>query len=323
MVQALGWSPSQDMGAGTKLGGLHVAAQVCGGRTRPPLVVLWVQDQRVETFKRTPLQLFNLPQHFMIPLFQRSYVWREEEQWEPLWNDVRRVAEMRIADPRSTVTHFLGAVVLQAHEAQSKRLTAWNVIDGQQRLTTLQLFADASASVLAERGFVKLAEQLEDLTHNSEKYVEDSESRLKLRHLNNDRLAFDEVMTAEPPVDHATLTQADSQLVAAHRYFSTVVEQWLLSEDDSAAEDRAKALADVLLDGLQMVSIELEASENSQEIFETLNARGTPLSAADLVRTSCSSGWRRKVQMPSAPTARTGPLRPSSGPPRSASGATT
>ena len=40
----------------------------------------------------------------------------------------------------------------------------------------------------------------------------------------------------------------------------------------------------MLLDGLQLVSIELEATENSQEIFETLNARGTPLTAADLVR---------------------------------------
>lgn len=66
----------------------------------------------METFKRTPLQLFNLPQHFFIPLFQRPYVWREEEQWAPLWSDIRRVAERRIDDPRSTVTHFLGAVVL-------------------------------------------------------------------------------------------------------------------------------------------------------------------------------------------------------------------
>ena len=49
----------------------------------------------METFKRTPLQLFNLPQHFMIPLFQRPYVWKEAEQWEPLWKDIRRVAELR------------------------------------------------------------------------------------------------------------------------------------------------------------------------------------------------------------------------------------
>lgn len=230
------------------------------------------------------MQLFNLPQHFVIPLFQRPYVWREDEQWGPLWSDIRRVTELRITDPRSTTTHFLGAVVLQSHDAQSKRLTTWNVIDGQQRLTTMQLLADAACALLAESGHARLAGQLERLTHNDEIYVEEGDSRLKVRHLNKDRAAFDEVMVAEPPVDHSALTHADSQIAKAHAYFSTVVEQWLGAPDLEDYETKAKELTTVLLDGLQLVSIELEASENSQEIFETLNARGTPLTAADLVR---------------------------------------
>lgn len=238
----------------------------------------------METFKRTPLQLFNLPQHFVIPLFQRPYVWREEEQWGPLWNDIRRITELRIAEPRSNATHFLGAVVIQSHEAQSKRLTTWNVIDGQQRLTTLQILADATCALLAESGQVKLSGQLERLTHNDENFVEEGDSRLKVRHLNKDRGAFDEVMTAEPPIDHADLANAGSQISAAHAYFSTVVEQWLGAAEEHTYAIRARELTDVLLDGLQLVSIELDASENSQEIFETLNARGTPLTAADLVR---------------------------------------
>lgn len=238
----------------------------------------------VETFKRTPLQLFNLPQHFVIPLFQRPYVWKEDEQWAPLWSDIRRVTEIRMADSRSNATHFLGAVVIQAHEAQSKRLAAWNVIDGQQRLTTLQILADATCALLTESGLGRAAGQLERLTHNDEIYVEDGGSRLKVRHQNKDQAPFDEVMSAEPPVDHADLMHADSQIVAAHAYFSTVVEQWLGTPGTADYQERAKELTDVLLDGLQLVSIELEASENSQEIFETLNARGTPLTAADLVR---------------------------------------
>lgn len=238
----------------------------------------------METFKRTPLQLFNLPQNFLIPLFQRPYVWKEVEQWEPLWKDIRRVAELRIAQPHLNATHFLGAVVIQSHEAQSKRLTTWNVIDGQQRLTTLQILADATRSLLAQANLPKLAGQLEDLTHNSEKYVEDGDSPLKLRHLNKDRETFDELMTADSPVDYEDLSHADSQIVAAHHYFSTVVGQWLGVPDAEDYTAKAKELTNVLLDGLQLVSIELEAAENSQEIFETLNARGTPLTAADLVR---------------------------------------
>lgn len=238
----------------------------------------------VETFKRTPLELFHLPQHFVIPLFQRPYVWKEDEQWEPLWRDIRRIAELRIDEPHLNATHFLGAVVIQSHEAQSKRLTTWNVIDGQQRLTTLQVFADATCALLAESGNERLAGQLERLTHNDDVYVDDGDIRLKVRHLNKDQAAFDEVMSAEPPVDHTDLAHSDSQIVAAHAYFSTVIERWLGPSESDEYAVKAKNLTDVLLDGLQLVSIELDASENSQEIFETLNARGTPLTAADLVR---------------------------------------
>ncbi|MBO0610711.1 GmrSD restriction endonuclease domain-containing protein [Myceligenerans salitolerans] len=238
----------------------------------------------METFKRTPLQLFNLPQHFVIPLFQRPYVWKEDEQWEPLWKDIRRVAELRIAEPRLNASHFLGAVVLQSHQTSSKRLTTWNVIDGQQRLTTLQILADAAGALLAQADLPRLSGQLERLTHNDEIYVDEDEVQLKVRHLNSDRTAFDEVMISEPPIDHANLQHSESQIVAAHAYFTTVVEQWLGAPESADFETKAKELTAVLLDGLQLVSIELEATENSQEIFETLNARGTPLTAADLVR---------------------------------------
>lgn len=238
----------------------------------------------METFKRTPLQLFSLPQHFVIPLFQRPYVWKEDEQWEPLWKDIRRVAELRIDEPHLDPQHFLGAVVLQAHEPGSYRFTTWNVIDGQQRLTTLQLLMDAASAVLVQAGFERFANQLETLTHNSDNFVPEGESRLKLRHLNNDHTAFDEVMMAEPPVDYADLRHTDSRIVGAHQYFTTAVNQWLGETGSETSARRAEQLANVLQTGLQLVTIELLASENSQEIFETLNARGTPLTASDLVR---------------------------------------
>ncbi|MGO1971421.1 MAG: GmrSD restriction endonuclease domain-containing protein [Propionibacteriaceae bacterium] len=238
----------------------------------------------METFKRTPLQLFNLPQHFVIPLFQRPYVWKEAEQWEPLWKDIRRVAELRINEPHVNPQHFLGAIVLQAHDAGSNRVTTWNVIDGQQRLTTLQLLMDATSAVLTQSGSERFASQLESLTHNSANFIPEGESQLKLRHLNNDHGPFDEVMTAEAPIDHSSLRHSESKIVHAHQYFTTAVMQWLGDPDTGDHQRKAEQLATVLQADLQLVTIELLASENSQEIFETLNARGTPLTAADLVR---------------------------------------
>ncbi|WP_220508432.1 DUF262 domain-containing protein [Amycolatopsis dendrobii] len=121
----------------------------------------------METVVRTPLDIFNLPQHLVIPLFQRPYVWNEENQWASLWQDVRRMAELRLADPSSTATHFLGAIVLQAQDNPTGTLQLRQVIDGQQRLTTLQLLMDATASVLESRAEDNLALRLEELTHNS------------------------------------------------------------------------------------------------------------------------------------------------------------
>ena len=135
----------------------------------------------METNVRTPMDVFNLPQHLVVPLFQRPYVWDETEQWLPLWEDVRRMAELRLADPYSSATHFLGAVVLQAQDNPTGNLPARNVIDGQQRLTTLQLLMDATGAVLDEHGLDDLAGQLEILTHNLELYVSGAGTRLKLR----------------------------------------------------------------------------------------------------------------------------------------------
>ena len=53
----------------------------------------------METQVRTPQVVFMQPQRLVVPLFQRPYVWNEENQWEPLWNDVVRVAERLPGQP--------------------------------------------------------------------------------------------------------------------------------------------------------------------------------------------------------------------------------
>ncbi|MEU4813747.1 DUF262 domain-containing protein [Nocardia fluminea] len=238
----------------------------------------------METNVRTPMQIFSLPQTLVVPLFQRPYVWDQVEQWKPLWNDIRRLTELRLRDPYSTATHFLGAVVVQAQDGQLGSLQVSNIIDGQQRLTTLQLLMDATGSVLESAGRDTLAGQLESLTHNQATFVPEGESRLKIRHTNRDHAAFDEVMDSDPPVNHAELAHASARITRAHAYFADAVAAWLGVYDGDDYSSRANALVGVLTSGLQLVAINLTAVENSQEIFETLNARGTPLTAADLIK---------------------------------------
>lgn len=229
----------------------------------------------------TPQAVFYLPQHLVVPLFQRPYVWDEAEQWMPLWQDISRLADLRLRDPYAQPTHFLGAVVLQALDGQQGAVPAKNVIDGQQRLTTLQLFVDAAAAVFETRGFDGHAGQFTNLTHNPG-FSGVVEASLKLTHTNQDGEAFREVMDAEAPVDHAKLKHAGSRITRAHAFFAERVEDWLGDGGDVRA--RADSLTQAVSQGIQLVVIDLLAQENSQEIFETFNARGTPLTAADLIK---------------------------------------
>ena len=106
---------------------------------------------------------------------------------------------------------------------------------------------------------------------------------LKLRHTNRDRVAFEEVMQAEPPIAYASLKHKDSLVVRAHQYFAGSIDKWL-DEEPAQVTVRAEALAVALQNALELVVIQLTSTEDSQEIFETLNARGTPLTAADLIK---------------------------------------
>src|SRR4051812_34051497 len=100
----------------------------------------------------TPRDLFDQTACYEIPPFQRPYVWTEEDQWQPLWDDIQRLADTAFDlgtdhDVGSLPAHFLGAVVLKQLQSAAGDPSRRSVIDGQQRLTTLQLLLDAAQSV--------------------------------------------------------------------------------------------------------------------------------------------------------------------------------
>jgi hypothetical protein len=230
---------------------------------------------------KKPREVFYMPQRLLVPLFQRPYVWSKEGQWEPLWNDVLRVAE-KILNKQETEAHFLGAVVLQQQPADIGALPVRTVIDGQQRLTTLQLLLDAVHEEVGVAGFEAIAKQVQDLVENAEHFVKDPEDRYKVWPTNRDREAFNEVMSASAPIEYDSLENTKSKMVQCHRYFAQQANEWLHLDENVA--ERANSLVQTVSTYLQLVVIELLPNEDAQEIFETLNARGTPLTPADLIK---------------------------------------
>lgn len=239
----------------------------------------------METQVRTPQTVFMHPQRLVVPLFQRPYVWNQENQWEPLWNDVVRVTDRLICDPHGKHhPHFLGAVVLQQVQNAVGTMQERTIIDGQQRLTTLQLLFDALHAELMAVNATTPALRLEPLVMNAEPFCRQPEDRFKVWPTNRDRPAFNAVMAAKPPVDYDAVGYANERMVQAHRFFSEQAREWLTSEGAEQIGTRASAIETVVRDLLQMVVIDLGVDENAQEIFETLNARGSQLTAADLIK---------------------------------------
>jgi len=235
-------------------------------------------------------QVFTRDIRYVVPMFQRPYVWNKTKHWEPLWEDVRTTTErlMRALDAsetlsaahaeEKTIPHFLGAIVLDHIPGQVVEVEARHVIDGQQRLTTLQLLLDAVHEVLAEHGSARDAKLLSKLVLNDEDVIVRPDDRFKVWPTTVDQAAFRAAMEdGTDPAEHRGSPIAD-----AHRFFKGEARSWLLEGEDPEA--RGSALSTALHGLFQLVVIDLEPHDNAQVIFETLNARGTPLLAADLVK---------------------------------------
>jgi hypothetical protein len=210
--------------------------------------------------------------------------WNEDDQWDPLWNDVVRVARRLLDDPGVRHhPHFLGAVVLQQVQNPAGTMQERTIIDGQQRLTTLQLLLDALRVELLAAGAEQPAMRLEPLVMNARPFWERPEDRFKVWPTNRDRPAFNAVMAADPPVAYEALEERPARLVQAHEYFAGRAREWLAA-DAVDVPARAGAIERAVRELMQIVVIDLTAEENAQEIFETLNARGAQLKAADLIK---------------------------------------
>jgi hypothetical protein len=180
--------------------------------------------------------------------------------------------------------HFLGAVVLQQIQSQTGLMQERTIIDGQQRLTTLQLLLDALHAELLAVGQNVPAMRIEPLIVNAQAFRSRPADQFKVWPTNRDRPAFNAVMSAEPPIEYEKIGHHGERIAGAHRYFSSQARDWLALNGDEDIRPRAVAIETATRDLVQMVVIDLGADENAQEIFETLNARGAPLTAADLIK---------------------------------------
>ena len=253
--------------------------------------------------KFTVFELFERERRYLVPLYQRPYVWTQDEQWNPLWLDIAEKADTLFdpdADRDSLRNHFLGAVVLNRVDTFGRQVAAVDIIDGQQRLTTLQVFLAALRDVAARTTDSRLIGGLQRLTEN-DCLRQDEVERFKVWPTNADRAAYESVLTARsvgevkrrhPQRFNGKKEIPRARLVEAYLFFVGKIEAYVSPTGDGKEEnagetlslERLTAIFQVLRRHLQLVVIELERDDDPQVIFETLNARGQPLLPSDLIR---------------------------------------
>lgn len=214
--------------------------------------------------KKTSLsQFLGGPRQFSIPIYQRPYAW-DDEQCERLWQDV-----VRAAKNRSSMGHFIGSIVCIDEGANNpSSVQEYQIVDGQQRLTTISLMllaiADAGDDLISDGDRNKIRNRY---LLNSD---EDGDKRHKLVLTERDRDAMFAL------IDGDSRPETHSRIADNYDFFT-----------DKISRDGAdlSGIREGILN-LSIVDIALNRSEDDdpQLIFESLNSTGRKLRAADHIR---------------------------------------
>lgn len=231
------------------------------------------------TENRTYRQLLGNGLTYQVPRFQRDYSWGDEE-WEDLWHGI-----VGTLPTGGEPAHYMGYLVLQTSDNR-----VFEVIDGQQRLTTVSLIVLAAMRVLRRlivegRDAQANERRLDQLRATYIGYLDPvsltTRNKLALNR-NNDPYYQDYLVAL---VDHLPQRGFPASTHAMRKGF-----EWFerrLREYVKAAADPGMALAqfiETMSDRLLFTVITVADELNAYKVFETLNARGVRLSATDLLK---------------------------------------
>lgn len=198
---------------------------------------------------------------YVVPLFQREYSWTEKE-WKILWNDVVELCEMD--SPRD---HFIGSIVTMQTVSVPEGVPKYLLIDGQQRLTTIFIMLMVMRDTAEEIGETNFAEEINN-TILVNAYKKDSLDYYKILPTHSDREVFQALIRKN--------SMTGPELIfKAYQYFYKIFHKNKMD---------VHKIKKIITNHFSVVSIVLGQDDNPHLVFESLNAKGRPLTQADLIR---------------------------------------
>jgi hypothetical protein len=216
---------------------------------------------------------------YRVPRFQRDYSWGEEE-WDDLWQDILGTLPVD-GEP----AHYMGYLVLQSSDDK-----VFDVIDGQQRLTTLSLIVVSGLRILKrliteDKDADRNRQRMEQIRSSYIGYLDPvtlvPRSKLSLNR-NNDDYYQRYLVPLEEHLPQRGFPASVHSMRKAFEWFER-----RLREQVKSAADPGMAIAqfiEAISDKLFFTVITVADELNAYKVFETLNARGVRLSATDLLK---------------------------------------
>ncbi|WPF89111.1 DUF262 domain-containing protein [Cyanobacterium aponinum UTEX 3222] len=213
---------------------------------------------------------------YIVPLFQRSYSWGKP-QWEQLWSDIVELLENESNSP-----HFFGSIVTMQMEFLPEEVSKFLLIDGQQRLTTILIL------LATIRDQAKIIHNLKLFKEINDKYLinayDEGENFYKLLPTQIDRQSFYQIINEE----YNHIKQQKNLIAECYQFFTRKIKRF--------PETEYKKLINIIGGYLIVISIVLSKDDNPYLVFESLNAKGQPLTQADLIRNYLFMGIQGEKQ---------------------------
>jgi len=227
------------------------------------------------TTNSTFRQLLGNGMTYQVPHFQRDYSWTADE-WDDLWQDI-----IGLFDEDPELAHYMGYLVLQSPDSKQ-----FDIIDGQQRITTLSIMVLAALSLLediaaSDMDAEKNRQRLEQLRNSYIGYLDPvtlvPRSKLQLNRHNND--FYQNYLVPLGKIPQHGLRDSEHLLRKAFDWFKTGIKGHCGQDGVEVAR-----FIDAVVDKLFFTVITVTDELNAFKVFETLNSRGVRLSSTDLLK---------------------------------------
>lgn len=217
--------------------------------------------------KEKLLSFFQNNYQYEIPFFQRSYVW-DEENWQLLLEHLEE--EVEAHDNKKKSEHFIGTIITKPIPQDGFNTTSLELIDGQQRLTTIAIMLKA----LADTSIGDFSNLKDNLLKYLVFYDSQDNDYYRIKHSRNDSPYFERIMKVLK--DGERIENERNKINEAYFFYLKAFKHLSDSQRDK--------YANVLLNKMPVIAMFLSEEDDEQEIFDTINSLGVRLTVSELLK---------------------------------------